>query len=216
VNPSAASAVHVVAVETSAAQRWKNGGGITRELLAWPHAHEWILRVSVADIERDGPFSSFPDVERWFAVLAGAGVELGVSPPRKVTMADPPYQFEGTHALHCHLLDGPTRDLNVMIHRDRGTGWMRSVSADGGAIHWQTSTRDSESVRGIFTAVSVDVFADDARLAVAPPMSLLWQSVSIASAPATWHVVQHAHTRIVAKHFAWAFECVRSDRLIVK
>ena len=57
-------------------QPWKNGGGKTRELLAWPHPSDWILRLSVADIEADGPFSSFPGVQRWFAVLRGNGVRL--------------------------------------------------------------------------------------------------------------------------------------------
>ena len=57
-------------------QPWRNGGGVTRELLAWPQAADWRLRVSVADIERDGPFSPFPGVDRWFAVIEGDGVEL--------------------------------------------------------------------------------------------------------------------------------------------
>ena len=35
----------------AAAQPWRNGGGITRELLAWPVASDqWALRVSVAQI----------------------------------------------------------------------------------------------------------------------------------------------------------------------
>jgi environmental stress-induced protein Ves len=39
---------------------WKNGGGVTRELLAWPGGGDWQVRISVAEIEADGPFSSFP------------------------------------------------------------------------------------------------------------------------------------------------------------
>ena len=54
------------------AARWRNGGGRTRELLAWPDAADWKVRVSVADVESDGPFSAFPGVQRWFAVLEGA------------------------------------------------------------------------------------------------------------------------------------------------
>ena len=55
-----------------AAAPWRNGGGVTRELLrlaARPATGS--VRVSVADIEADGPFSPFPGVERWFAVLRG-------------------------------------------------------------------------------------------------------------------------------------------------
>ena len=61
---------------TTPPQPWRNGGGVTRELLAWPDGGDWRVRVSVADIDADGPFSAFPGVERWFAVLEGAGVAL--------------------------------------------------------------------------------------------------------------------------------------------
>ena len=67
----------LVAAATVPAQAWRNGGGQTRELLAWPAQGDWQLRISRADIDRDGPFSAFPLVERWFAVLQGHGVVLG-------------------------------------------------------------------------------------------------------------------------------------------
>ena len=35
-------------------QPWRNGGGSTRELLAWPAAADWKLRVSLATIAQDG------------------------------------------------------------------------------------------------------------------------------------------------------------------
>src|SRR5258706_8972671 len=50
---------------------WRNGGGLTRELLAWPDRSDWIVRISVAEILASGPFSEFPGVDRWFAVLHG-------------------------------------------------------------------------------------------------------------------------------------------------
>ena len=67
----------VVRVDSAAPQAWRNGGGVTRELLVWPNAEDWLVRLSVAEIERDGPFSAFAGVDRWFAVLSGAGVLLG-------------------------------------------------------------------------------------------------------------------------------------------
>ncbi|MDO8252256.1 MAG: HutD family protein, partial [Rhodoferax sp.] len=57
---------------------WRNGGGVTRELLAWPQADDWIWRMSVAEVAHSGPFSRFEGVQRWFAVLGGAGVRLSV------------------------------------------------------------------------------------------------------------------------------------------
>ena len=97
-------------------QPWRNGGGSTRELLAWPSAQDWQLRLSVADIEADGPFSVFDGVQRWFAVLQGAGVLLTIDgQPQWQRPADTPLQFAGAARTDCRLLDGPTRDLNLML-----------------------------------------------------------------------------------------------------
>lgn len=106
---------------TAAPAPWKNGGGVTRELLRLPAGgDDWTLRISVADIAADGPFSPFPGVTRWFAVLEGAGVRLAFADRTlNVGRGDAPLRFEGAEAPGCTLLDGPTRDLNVMVRRDR-------------------------------------------------------------------------------------------------
>lgn len=104
-----------------AAQRWRNGGGVTRELLAWPRAEAWRVRISVADIDADGPFSSFPGAERWFAVVDGHGVELHVGAiAHCLTPDSAPLRFGGGEKTTCRLLDGPTRDLNLMLRGMRG------------------------------------------------------------------------------------------------
>ena len=101
---------------------WKNGGGVTRELLAWPPGGEWRVRISVAEIESDGPFSSFPGVERWFTVLSGGGVALTVSGREHLRRAgDPPLAFSGEAEASCRLLQGPSRDLNLMLRGLSGT-----------------------------------------------------------------------------------------------
>ena len=102
-------------------QPWRNGGGSTRELLAWPSASDWQLRLSVADIEADGPFSVFDGVQRWFVVLQGAGVALTIAgQPRLQRQADAPLHFDGADPTDCRLLDGPTRDLNLMLRQRPG------------------------------------------------------------------------------------------------
>lgn len=120
-------ATQTVLLSEVRATPWKNGGGVTRELLAWPSADDWSIRVSVADIERDGPFSSFPGVERHFAVLEGEGVELdnlGI-----VRACDEPVKFDGDFQRECRLLAGRTRDLNVMIRTVHGHGFLRKQVA---------------------------------------------------------------------------------------
>lgn len=100
---------------------WKNGGGVTRELLRLPPTgDDWTLRVSVAHITADGPFSLFDGVSRWFVVLAGNGVRL-TWPGRALDVhaGAAPLQFDGGDAPGCALLAGATQDLNVMVRSDR-------------------------------------------------------------------------------------------------
>lgn len=112
---------HRVDLHQCAPQAWRNGGGITHELAAWPTPDDWQWRVSVARIDRDGPFSAFEDVQRWFAVLTGNGVRL--SWPTHQTTLTPqsqPLSFAGAPACHAQLVDGVTLDFNLMTRSLRG------------------------------------------------------------------------------------------------
>jgi len=105
----------LVGLDAALAQPWRNGGGVTRELLAWPQPAGWRVRLSVAEVAQDGPFSRFPGIERWFAVLEGEGVVLDVAGrSHPVTRADAPLRFDGGAAVGCRLRGGPTRDFNLM------------------------------------------------------------------------------------------------------
>ena len=110
-------------------ERWANGGGWTRTLLAWPDPARWALRISVADVERAGPFSVFPGVDRWFAVLEGDGVRLAF-PERTLNLrqGEAPLRFDGADAPDCTLLGGPTRDLNVMVRHARAESLVTAAS----------------------------------------------------------------------------------------
>ena len=120
--------IDLIEADAIAPQPWRNGGGRTRELLAWPRREDWHVRVSLADIEADGPFSAFPGVRRWFAVIEGAGVVLDFAGrEQRMTPRDSPLQFDGAAAPGCRLIDGPTRDLNLML-RDNAHGVMQAVT----------------------------------------------------------------------------------------
>lgn len=107
---------HVVPLAEVKSQAWKNGGGTTRELLAWPSATDWRVRLSVAEVQADGPFSRFDGVRRCFAVLSGAGVRLVVNAQIHVlTPASDPMAFDGGADTQCTLLGGATQDFNLMV-----------------------------------------------------------------------------------------------------
>jgi environmental stress-induced protein Ves len=122
--------MRAVLLEDCAFVPWANGGGRTRELLAWPRRDDWVVRVSVAEIDADGPFSSLPGIDRCFAVLEGAGVELALpGGAQRLTPRDAAVAFPGEAAPKCRLLDGPTRDLNLMVRRGAGTASMQRIPA---------------------------------------------------------------------------------------
>ena len=124
---------HTVALADVVPSAWKNGGGTTRELLAWPGSAEWVFRLSVAEVQADGPFSSFVGVQRWFAVLSGAGVRLrlGALAPHEVqvlTPASSPFCFDGALPVDCTLIDGATQDFNLMVRADQARAQMQRVA----------------------------------------------------------------------------------------
>lgn len=120
----------IVPLEEVAPTPWRNGGGITRELLAWPTPQDWDWRISVAEVEKNGPFSSYPGVQRWFAVLGGAGVRLTLDgQTRELTAQDAPLCFDGARLCDCELIDGPTEDFNLMLRG--GCGSARVVRVKG-------------------------------------------------------------------------------------
>src|SRR4051812_21150684 len=105
----------LVSLDAAAPQPWRNGGGVTRELLTWPGGNAWAVRMSVADIQADGPFSRFERIERWFAVLEGAGVDLRIGGgTQRLDPRTQALQFDGSAPVDCTLVDGPTRDFNLM------------------------------------------------------------------------------------------------------
>lgn len=101
-------------------QPWKNGGGMTTELAREGGGERFAWRVSVADVERSGPFSEFPGCERTIVLLEGDGMELTVD-GRVVRLDRPgrPFVFDGASSTTCRLLGGPTRDLNVIVDPSR-------------------------------------------------------------------------------------------------
>ena len=101
---------------------WKNGGGVTWEIAIDPPGaglEDFRWRVSRARIEADGPFSLFPNCERWITCVDGAGFALHFDDGVKIAV--PPFlpvRFSGDRTAVCRLADGPCTDINVIARRD--------------------------------------------------------------------------------------------------
>ncbi|QMU70789.1 HutD family protein [Streptacidiphilus sp. P02-A3a] len=116
-------AARVLRAAERSASAWKNGGGVTREVAAFPEGSglaEFHWRVSLADVARGGPFSVFPGVDRVITVVRGAGMLLTVDGvERRVDTPYQPFAFSGDADTGCRLLEGPLVDFNVMTRRER-------------------------------------------------------------------------------------------------
>ena len=98
---------------------WKNGAGWTSEIARWPAGETWDWRLSVAEIEADAPFSAFPGIDRALVLLSGNGSRLRFDGGRSHELA-PPHgclRFSGEAEVAGELIDGPTRDFNLMWRR---------------------------------------------------------------------------------------------------
>lgn len=145
-----------IAVDRVPPQPWRNGGGSTRELFTWPGGDApWQVRISVADIDQDGPFSAFEGVDRWFAVVQGAGVQLALpdSGIQRLSCATAPLHFAGEAAPGCRLTNGPTRDLNLMLQRGAGQACLLSATPGQPWVH-------GAPLRGLFTTAALHLRVD--------------------------------------------------------
>ena len=112
------------------AMPWRNGGGTTFEIAREPASgadFDW--RLSLALIERSGPFSNFAGYQRAIALVSGAGCMLSGIEARPLAL-DVPGSFAifaGASAVSSELIDGPCCDFNLMV---REPGAIHSVRAE--------------------------------------------------------------------------------------
>ena len=116
------SSINIIRASDLTPRPWKNGGGVTWEIAIDPPGaglEEFRWRISRARIEADGPFSLFPNCDRWITCVEGAGFALHFDDG--VKLAVPPFlpvRFSGDRRATCRVA-GPCTDINVIARRDR-------------------------------------------------------------------------------------------------
>lgn len=117
---------------------WKNGGGETVEIAVFPSGatvadFDW--RVSMATVASDGPFSSFPGIDRTLSILSGDGMALDIEgrSPVRLTGADAPLPFPADAPTSATLLGGTITDLNVMTRRGTFSHTVARLQLSGSA-----------------------------------------------------------------------------------
>ncbi|RGP35783.1 HutD/Ves family protein [Pseudotabrizicola alkalilacus] len=99
---------------------WKNGGGETAEILCWPEGagfDDFTLRLSTARVDRSGPFSLFPGVDRVLTVIEGGAMVLTFDGTDHPLAPGSALAFAGDAPCTARLDGSPLLDFNVMTRR---------------------------------------------------------------------------------------------------
>lgn len=159
------------------AQLWRNGGGVTRQILsrrldrsgAWvPTASDdWDWRLSIADVGSAGAFSSFTGMTRTLTVIEGSSVTLIVDGVAEELEKHRPFRFDGGADTSAELPHGPIRDLNLIARtgvvdaqvavQKLSTGRPHRVSRGQYCVLLDGRARLGPSVEGE-TAVNLELF----------------------------------------------------------
>ncbi|MCI2393850.1 HutD family protein [Aliiroseovarius sediminis] len=110
---------------------WKNGGGITRNIAEQRDERSTLWRLSMADVDGDGAFSSFPGLTRILTVIKGDGMVLhGPHGDMQARYAQP-VRFDGGVPVRATLTQGPIRDFNLMFDTARCAGDAQTMREAG-------------------------------------------------------------------------------------
>ena len=95
---------------------WANGRGQTVELCRVERDGALLWRLSRAAVVEDGPFSTFPGIDRILVVLDGPGFDLvGEVDLRAAPLV--PVAFAGEASVRAAGVLAPSEDFNVMVRR---------------------------------------------------------------------------------------------------
>lgn len=159
-------------------QPWRNGGGVTRELVSHPLAASsqdgaWDWRVSIADVTKAGDFSPFPGMERVLTVVEGELLLLSVDGSEHPLEKYRPYRFSGDAACSGALPTGDIRALNVITRAGGYKGYASIVELSKKRPHPLFEGQLGVLLQGEATATpgaDAEVSADDdGTVTPAPP-----------------------------------------------
>jgi environmental stress-induced protein Ves len=163
--------------------RWKNGAGTRREIASLQREDgttDWSL--SLADITADAPFSSFPGLTRWIAVIGEGWIELGIAAANgqreRVLLGgrSNAFVFPGENACTCRLMaPGPVRVLNLMVRGPASRARLDRLSVEGE----QPLDHDGAALQAVFVVSgSLHAARAGARAALGPMQCLLLEGLS--------------------------------------
>lgn len=132
---------------------WSNGAGITYEVVRSPESGDFDWRVSLAEIENDGPFSVLSGIDRSLVLLEGEQVIL-TNADKTIRLEELiVYNFPGEVPFECTLTSGPAKDLNIMTRRNK---FSSKTEVLGPRSHLVDATKDTHILVGLRGETTVD------------------------------------------------------------
>lgn len=99
---------------------WKNGQGVTRDILLLPAAENFDIRVSLADIPPESTFSAFPGITRHITLVTGEAMTLHFAAGQSHALKPlQPLTFDSGKTPLSRASDGLVRVLNVMTRNGK-------------------------------------------------------------------------------------------------
>jgi len=112
---------------------WKNGGGVTNDVLLLPKGatqDNFDIRLSLAPIVTEGAFSAFPGIDRHITLLSHEGLSLAFGNDVRPLKRLEPMYFDSALQPVSKLANGAVRVFNIMTRRGR---WNAQVMPATGA-----------------------------------------------------------------------------------
>lgn len=127
----------VIAYTSLKAANWRNSGGTTRQILSGKLSvagvpetvtgDDWDWRLSIADVEKAGDFSTFTGMTRILTVIEGELLMMNIDGTEKQLEKYRPLRFDGAAATSAALPTGSIRDLNLIARTGTVSGHVAIV-----------------------------------------------------------------------------------------
>ncbi len=116
---------------------WKNGQGYTDQIEIFSDGSnfasgDFLWRLSTAPVTAPGPFSLFPQHQRFLVIVQGQGIDLFHGREKIFLPAFTPYQFSGSQSTRCELPFGPVVDFNFFWKADQMSADLKIVTIQQG------------------------------------------------------------------------------------
>lgn len=113
--------IQLILREQQHQQRWKNGGGSTREIARAGSESNFDWRASLAQIDASGPFSAFPGCQRWCCLVDGGPLTLIAEDAPSITLEPRlrAFSYSGEESRSGLLLGTHAQVFNLIVATDR-------------------------------------------------------------------------------------------------